>query len=67
MSKVTVYQYIVLDTNLVEPRKARRWGTREAIDSLKHAQIIEDSATLVDAVALNDGGFTKLDFDPRSE
>jgi len=22
---------------------------------------------LVDAVALNDGGFTKLDFDPRSE
>ncbi len=64
---VTVYQYVVLDTNRVELRKARRWRTREAIDGLKDAaQTLEDSATMVDASALNDGGFTKLDFDPRS-
>jgi hypothetical protein len=49
MSKVTVYQYMVVNTNRGEPRKARRWGTREAIDRLKHAQLLEDSATLVDA------------------
>jgi hypothetical protein len=69
MSKVTVYQYMYmfLDNNRFEPRKARRWGTREAIDSLKHAQILEDSATLVDGSALNAGGFTEQDFDPRSQ
>lgn len=32
MGKVTVYQYQMLNTNLGEPRKARRWGTREAIE-----------------------------------
>ena len=31
-------QYMVLDTNRVELRKARRWGTREAIDGLKEAE-----------------------------
>jgi hypothetical protein len=34
MSKVTVYQYQMLNPNLCEPRKARRWGTREAIEGL---------------------------------
>jgi hypothetical protein len=29
-----VYQYMVLDTNRIERRKARRWGTREAIGGL---------------------------------
>ena len=49
---------MVLDTNRIEPREARRWGTREAIDGLKDPQILEGSAALVDASALNDGGFT---------
>jgi hypothetical protein len=67
MSKVTVYQYMVLGTNLGEPRQARRWGTREAIEGLKgSAEIIEFSAALVDAAAVDSIGFTKLDFDPRS-
>jgi hypothetical protein len=65
VSKVPVYQYLVLDTNRVELRRARRWGTREAIDRLKDAEILEDSA-MVDTSALI-GGFTKLDFDPRAE
>ena len=50
MSKVTVYQYMALGTNLGEPRKARRWGTREAIEGLKgSAEILGDTATDVDA------------------
>jgi hypothetical protein len=64
MGKVTVYQYAVLDTNVLERRVARRWGTREAIERLKRADLIEDSAVLVDETILNEGGFTPLDFDP---
>jgi hypothetical protein len=48
MGKVTIYQYTTLDTDIIEPRKAKRWGTRESIDRLKHADLIEDSAILVD-------------------
>jgi hypothetical protein len=64
MSKVTVYQYMVLGTNLGEPRQARRWGTREAIERLKgSAEILEHTETQssVDSI-----GFTGLDFDPHS-
>jgi hypothetical protein len=56
---------LVLDTGIVEMRKARRWGTREAIDQLKDAEIVEHSAATVDDLALNAGGFTPLDFDPH--
>jgi hypothetical protein len=66
MRHVTVYQYMVLDTNRVELRKARRWGTREAIDGLKEAEIIGGSATLIDEAILNASGFTPVDFDPGS-
>ena len=66
MSKVNVYQYMVLDTNRIEMRMARRWGTREAIDRLNDAQIIEGSAAVVDASVLNVGGFSELDFERRS-
>jgi hypothetical protein len=61
---VTVYQYIVLDTDVVEPRIANRWGTRNAINRLKRADIIEDSAIRIDGSILNVGGFTPLNFDP---
>ena len=40
MRQVTICQYMVLDTNRVELRKARRWGTREATDGLKEAETI---------------------------
>ena len=62
---VKVYQYEILDTYRVERRKARRWGTREAIDGLKVADIIERSVMEVDPAVLNEGGFTELDFDPK--
>jgi hypothetical protein len=64
MGKVTVYQYSTLDTNIIDSRIANRWGTREAIERLKLADIIEDSAIQVDDAILNEGGFTPLDFDP---
>jgi hypothetical protein len=67
MSQVTVYQYMVLGTNLGEPRQARRWGTREAIEGLKgSAAILEYTAALVDASSIDSIGFTELDFDPHS-
>ena len=67
MGKVTIYQYMVLGTNLGEPRKARRWGTREAIEGLKgSAEIIEFAAALVDASAVDSMGFTRLGFDPHA-
>ena len=65
--KVTIYRFKVLDADVVEPRIARRWGTRAAITSLKDmAEILESTATEVDDLVLNSGGFTPLDFDPRS-
>jgi hypothetical protein len=66
MSKVSIYQYTLPDPNRIEPRKARRWGTREAIERLKVAEIVEESATLVDEWVLTKG-FTPLGFDPRSK
>jgi hypothetical protein len=66
--KITVYQYMVLDPVGVEKRKSRRWGTREGIESLKDfVEILEDTATEVDTSSVDSLGFTKLDFDPRSE
>jgi hypothetical protein len=66
MSKVTVYQYMVRDAFRVEKRKSRRWGTRDGIESFgEYAEILEFTATVVDASAVDSLGFTTLDFDPR--
>jgi hypothetical protein len=44
MSKVTVYQYMVLDTAL-QKQKSRRWGTREGIASFgDFIEILEDTS-----------------------
>jgi hypothetical protein len=56
----------VLDVNRIEPRTARRWGTREAIESLKVAKIVEGSAPLVEELILTND-FTELGLDPRSK
>ena len=67
MSKVTVYQYMVLDPYRVQRRKSRRWGTRAGIEPLKDfAEILEDTAAQVDISSVDSLGFTKLDFDPHS-
>jgi hypothetical protein len=44
----------------------REWGTREAIESLNVAEIVEESATPVDEAVLTNG-LTELEFDPRSK
>jgi hypothetical protein len=41
-------------------------GTRVAIAGLKWAELIEDTATEVDASVLNTGGLTPLGFDPEN-
>jgi hypothetical protein len=66
LSKVTVYRYRVLDTRRLEAGMARRWGTREAIARLRNAVILEETATPVDASAINIGGVTQFGFDPHS-
>jgi hypothetical protein len=66
MGKVKVYQYTILDPDVVGRRKGRRWATREAMEALKDtAEIIESSGVLVDETALNRSGFTAMDFHPR--
>ena len=45
-------------------RKARRWATRKAINRHKSAEILEETATEVDASAVSSNGVTELDFDP---
>jgi hypothetical protein len=68
MTKViaTVYQFLIIDPATMQRRKARTWGTRDAIKSLKHeAEILEDTATAIDASALRWNGFTDTDFDPH--
>ena len=63
----TIYQYMVLDPSRAERRRSRRWGTREGIASFKNfVEILEDTATEVDASAIDSMGFTALDFDPQS-
>jgi hypothetical protein len=64
MGSVAVYGYSTLDTNVIEPRIANRWGTRRVIEGLKVATIIEHSAIQVDDDVLNENGFMALDFDP---
>lgn len=67
MRTITIYKYTLLNTRLGEPRVARRWGTREAIEGLKgSAKIIEFASALVDALAVDSLGFTALDFDPSA-
>ena len=57
MSKVTVYQYTILDLKRVERRKSRRWGTREGIQSLSDlTEIIEGTGVEVDASAVDSLG-----------
>jgi hypothetical protein len=64
MSKVTIYQYLVVDNNSGQIRKANRWGTREAIARLRNTLIVEHTATRVDDSVINIGGFTVCGFDP---
>ena len=65
MGKVTIYQYLVVDSHRRQIRKAQRWGTRAAIARLRSTLILEETATTVDASVINIGGFTELGFDPH--
>jgi hypothetical protein len=64
MSKVTIYQYLVVNDYRRQIRKAQRWGTREAIARLRNTLILEATATTVDDTEINIGGFTVFGFDP---
>jgi hypothetical protein len=65
MSKVTIYQYLIIDRRRGQVRKAPRWGTREAIERLRATVMLEDTATMVEESVINIGGFNRLLFDPH--
>ena len=65
MSKVTIYQYLVIDRHRKQVRKAQRWGTRKAIERLRTTLVLEDTAATVDTSVINIGGFTEFGFDPH--
>ena len=67
MSTVAIYRYLLLYRVSSEKRQSRRWGTREGIEPFKDvAEILEDTATEVDASVVDSLGFTTLDFDPSA-
>jgi hypothetical protein len=54
-SKATVYQYTVLDAKRIEPRKARRWSAREAIDLPTRSEIRRSGRTMPRPIGGRDG------------
>jgi hypothetical protein len=60
-----IYQFSVYDISNDETRKARRWGTKEAIARIRVGILLEETATEVDASVLDENGMTSRDFDPH--
>ena len=62
MTRVTVYQCMLLDPKRIEKRKSRHWRTREGIESLKDfGEILED--TELRLATLSVGGVTAARID----
>jgi hypothetical protein len=66
MSRVTIYQFQIYDVNSDHMQKSRRWGTREAIESI-HGNVLENTASEVDeSEVMSDlPGLTDRDFIPH--
>jgi hypothetical protein len=67
MSKVTVYRFRDYDIATDEMKISRRWGTREAIQSIG-AEVLEETCTEVNESVLKSdiAGFTDRGFDPHA-
>jgi hypothetical protein len=67
MSTVTIHQFEVYDINIDNLMKSRRWGTREAIESIARGRILPETAAEVDeaAVKFDIPGFTMRNFQPN--
>jgi hypothetical protein len=67
MAQVTVYQFTNYDIASDQIIKSRRWGTREAIETIK-ANVIEDTAVDVDDSVLGQqvSGLSEIGFDPHA-
>lgn len=63
---VQIYRFRIYDIAIDGYHLSRRWGTREAIDGIRNAVIIEETGTTVDDSAVNSDlfGLTVRDFDP---
>jgi hypothetical protein len=67
MSTVTIYQFEVYDISIDNITKSKRWGTREAIESIARGRILPETAAEVDEAAVKCDilGFTMRNFQPN--
>ncbi len=61
MGTVKVYQYEYTDTNLAQPARAKRMGTKEYIEKVQ-GWIVEGSEKEVDASKVDTEGKTEIGF-----
>jgi hypothetical protein len=71
MEMVKVYQFEKYDIDSDGMRKSRRWGTREAIESI-HGKILEETVTEVDKHVVSSStsdllGFSLRDYNPHQQ
>ncbi len=64
--KVTIYRFRMYDMSSDEFRFSRRWGTREAIEAIRGAEVQLDTAVQVDASEISSDvpGLTNRGFNP---
>jgi hypothetical protein len=68
VTTVTIYRFQKYDITSDGNVQSRRWGTREAIESIG-GEVIEATATQVDASAINPDipGLTTRKFEPHAQ
>jgi hypothetical protein len=67
-SKATIYRFVIYNITTDGMIASRRWGTREAIETIAHGHVLEDTATEVDAAVVENSdipGLTARNFDPH--
>ena len=67
MAKITIYRFEVYDVSIDDITKSRRWGTREAVESIARGRVLPETATEVDGCVVDSDiqGFTVRDFQPN--
>ena len=64
MAQVWVYRFIAYDVGNDEFRQSARWATRETIEGMKIAHILEHTKTSIDEFYLDKYGMTSRGFEP---
>ena len=66
MAGIKIYRFRKYDIATDETLLSRRWGTREAIRNIACGEVLENTESLVDEVAVRSDlpGFTEKDYEP---